>query len=302
MYIFDWISTNVLNFETEKSRAYISNSITGELFWLEKESSDLWYVLLHSKTKDEVVEYAKKRNLIDELPEFLNLLKNLGLCAEEGSAPSANFLTLKRKEVLNNENSKFLNEWSQVNIKEKKITRIQFDVTYGCNERCIHCFCDKDTNDVQITYDKIKPIIDDAYDLGLTQVVFSGGECTLIDDFLEIAKYIKEKRIELVVFTNGQKLYDDEKFFNEFVKLHPFSVGLSLYSMQPEIHDSITQIKGSHHKTLSVIKKLAKSNILVEIKCFLTKYNADCYQEVLEFAKNNNFKIVVDECLQQRQH
>ncbi len=75
----EWVCTNVVNFERENSRAYISNIITCEIFWLQNESSDLWYKLIGSSDIKEVEEYAKQRNLIDELPEFLSLLQSKGL-------------------------------------------------------------------------------------------------------------------------------------------------------------------------------------------------------------------------------
>ena len=294
MFVPEWISSNVLNFETEKSRAYISNRKTFELFWLQKDSSDLWYVILNSKNMGQILSYAKEKNLENELSDFLLLLKQKGL-----------FLTLeeqkdiqqKRQNSFVSKDSDFLKLWSQQNIKEQKLTRIQFDVTYKCNLNCVHFFNDKTVNDVQISFSDIKPIIDEAYELGVTQIVLSGGECTLIDDFLDIAKYIKSKRIELVFFTNGQKMYDDPKFFDEIIKLYPHYIGLSLYSMNSDIHEKITCVKGSHHKTLKVIEKLEENNVPVEVKIFLTKYNANNYQDVVNYAITHNFRYGVDECL-----
>lgn len=293
MHIPSWISTNVLNFETDSSRAYISNSITGELFWLKESSSDLWKILIEATDFNQIVSYAKKKDFYDELDDFLRTLESCGLI----------FLKDDLK-VLPNKNAtepssfdngrKLKNDWTLQNILENKLSRIQINLTYKCNERCIHCFCDRSVDDVQITFEQLKPIIDDAYELGATQIVLSGGECTLVDDFLKIAQYIKSKRIELIVFTNGQKLYNDKDFFKKFVELYPYSVGLSLYSMDPAIHDKITQVEGSQIKTLNVIKKLRENNIPVEVKCFLTKYNAEHFSDVIKFAEENACIYTVD--------
>ncbi len=299
MLIPPWISSNVLNFETENSRAYISNLKTFGLFWLQKEASDLWYIILNSKNINGVYEYAKKKKLEEEVPHFLYMLEENGLLfsKEENIHNKKTLIFANNQKEKEQENTSFLSQWSQLNIKENKLTRIQFDVTYRCNENCIHCFNDKTMPNVEISFEEIKPIIDDAYELGLTQIVFSGGECTLIKDFLKIAKYIKNKRIEFIFFTNGQKLYDNKDFFEEVVNLYPHYIGLSLYSMEPEIHEKITRVKGSHFKTLKVIEKLKERNVPVEIKCFLTKYNADSYLEVVNFAKENNFRYGLDENL-----
>ncbi len=142
--------------------------------------------------------------------------------------------------------------------------------------------------------EKIKQIIDDAYELGVTKITLTGGECTITEDFLKICKYIRQKRIELIIFTNAQNLHDNQNLLNEIINLYPHIIGISLYSMDEKIHDKITKVNGSWKKTVNVIEKLIKANILVEIKCFLTKYNADSYEEVIEYAKKNNCQLAID--------
>ena len=83
-------------------------------------------------------------------------------------------------------------------------------------------------------------------------------------------------------------MYDKPGLFEEIVSLIPATVALSVYSMNPEIHDKITRVKGSWEKTISVAKKLLDRHVPVEIKSFLTKYNADDFREVFDFAFKNN--------------
>ena len=290
-----WISTNVYNFELPTSRAYISNAFTHTLYWLEKESSDLWYVILKTNSLDKVLEYAQNRGLSCEVEEFLNYLKQIDVISFDKDITSG--CIHYEKVNINNQSNDFLQKWTELNIKEKKLSHIQFDMTYKCNELCIHCFEDKNNQNIQLDFDNAKKIIDDAYELGLTAVTLSGGECTLCSDFLKIAKYIRKKRIELIIFTNGQSLYDNQDLFEKIIELYPFSIGLSLYSMDSKVHDRITGIKGSWDKTFYIINRLEEKHIPIEIKCFLTKYNADSYKDLIIFTKEHNFKFSLDECL-----
>src|SRR5574344_1124735 len=156
------------------------------------------------------------------------------------------------------------------------------ELTDKCNLKCIHCFNDKKKSVKNMSFDEIKPVIDEAFKLGVFNIILSGGECTLNNDFLKIARYIKEKRISLEIFTNAQKLYDDD-FYNEVLSLYPYRIGISLYSMRADIHDNITGVLGSWHKTISVIKKLRSQNVNVQIKCFQLMNNSDYYSEVVDF-------------------
>ncbi len=170
-------------------------------------------------------------------------------------------------------------------VKNNFLPRLFIELTHNCNEKCIHCLNDKSDFKTELSFELLKPAIDDAFSLGIPRIILSGGECTLNKDFLKIAEYIREKRISLEFFTNGQTLYDNNTLFDKIVNLYPHRVSLSLYSLNEAIHDEITGIKGSHFKTLSVIRKLKENNISVEIKCFAMRKNADTCTEIAKFAQ-----------------
>ena len=64
-------------------------------------------------------------------------------------------------------------------------------------------------------------------------------------------------------------------------------VQTSLYSMNPDIHDEITQMKGSLEKTKSAILKLIENDIPLQISCPILKQNKNCYNDVIEWAKKH---------------
>ena len=193
-----------------------------------------------------------------------------------------------------NKTKKFEERMSNWLQKRKFLQKLFIELTYECNLKCVHCYNEKELECQEIPFENIKNIIDEAYALGAFSVILSGGEATLHKDFLKIVKYIRKRRMSLEIYTNGQSLYNDHKLLKELIKIFPYKISLRLYSLEPEIHDKITGIKGSHYKTLSVINELKKNNISVGIKCFLTKYNADSYSEVVEFARKNGLSLQID--------
>ncbi len=179
----------------------------------------------------------------------------------------------------------FLEQLKEFFIENNFIYSLHLELNYNCNLKCKHCFNPKNINEYSINFETAKKIIDDAYSSDIYSIALTGGECTINNDFLKIAKYIKEKNIHLDILTNAQKLYDDKNLYNELLNIYPKSFKISLYSMNPDVHDSITGIKGSHHKSLSIIKSLREKGITVYIAAPQLILNPGSYKEVKEFAE-----------------
>ena len=61
--------------------------------------------------------------------------------------------------------------------------------------------------------------------------------------------------------------------------------------MNPEIHDEITQMKGSFEKTKNAILKLIENDIPLQISCPIMKQNKDCYDDVVKWAENHKIQV-----------
>lgn len=293
-----WISTRIYNIDEKSCKAYISNEKAHSYIMLDDLAAKLWQFIYEGKNNQrsilELKKFSQNEDIESELESFLLELESCGLIStgnhikfEINNAQTVN--SEEEKEVENFEEDMY--NWF---YSHGYIYRLFIQLTFNCNLKCVHCFNKKDNVEKQISFNDLKPVIDEFYKLGLFRITLSGGECTIAKDFLKIAKYIREKRIQLDIYTNGQLLYDNEDLFNEIVKLYPYKISLSLYSMDEKIHDSITGIRGSQKKTVAVIKKLLEKNIHVSIKCFLTSLNADSYIHVTNFAKEIGATIELD--------
>ena len=63
--------------------------------------------------------------------------------------------------------------------------------------------------------------------------------------------------------------------------------------MNADIHDNITQVKGSHYKTMSVIMRLRENKVNVKIASPQLSYNYGGNKDVYEFAKDIGAKFSV---------
>ena len=192
------------------------------------------------------------------------------------------------------------------------LSSLYLNLNYSCNQNCINCCNPKNMNKYYINFENAINIIKEASSLGIFEVILTGGEPTINYDFLKIAEYIVKNDLRLIIYTNAQKFYDDEYLFEKIVNLNPAIIQTTLFSMNSYIHDSITNVKGSHYKTVEVIKKLKNYNISTAITCPRIALNFKEDLKVKEFAKfiganffslskfinnksNNNFDVRVKE-------
>lgn len=128
-----------------------------------------------------------------------------------------------------------------------------------CNNHCIFCFCRE--ND--LLAEKLSPkAVSSVREVGkaLLQhrsicnfLIISGNEPTLNPDLLRLILLAKKIGYKVEIRTNGRTL-KDKKFCSKLLKTGLDSVGVTLLSHDSEIHDFLTQTKGSFQETVSGIK------------------------------------------------
>jgi radical SAM protein with 4Fe4S-binding SPASM domain len=128
--------------------------------------------------------------------------------------------------------------------------------------------------------------------MGGIYVTLSGGEAFLHKDLIEIARYCRKKDLKISILSNLISLKDEQIAALKEINLSLIQV--SLYSMDPEIHDYITTVKGSFEKTKASIEKLVAADIPLQISCPIMKANRKGYDKVLDYAKSLKVKAQTD--------
>ena len=170
------------------------------------------------------------------------------------------------------------------------IFRLQMDITQACTERCIHCYI-PEYNPVFLPFEKIREILDEFRAMGGLDLTLSGGECMMHPDFDKIVRYAREKDLIVGVLSN-LTLCDDKKV--QLLQETESTVQVSLYSMDPEIHDGITRRKGSWEKTKRAIEKLRAAQIPCRISCPTMKSNFQGYMDVIDYARSLKMSAQTD--------
>lgn len=171
-------------------------------------------------------------------------------------------------------------------------TSVHVEITSECNERCIHCYIPhefkQDLMDEKLFY----KILCQSRKMNLLHITISGGEPMLHPHFLDFLKECRKSDMSVNVLSNLTLLND---VIIEEMKQNPLlCVQTSIYSMQSDIHDSITHKKGSLNKTLSSVLKLVENHIPVQISCPILRKNSNSYKSVQEWAAANKISVGVD--------
>jgi radical SAM protein with 4Fe4S-binding SPASM domain len=168
---------------------------------------------------------------------------------------------------------------------------VHLDVTYRCNERCVHCYLDHDDKG-EMTTAEIQNVLAQLAEAGTFQLALSGGEVFMRRDFFDIVAFARELLFSVKVKTNGVMIGEPEA--QQLAKLAVQDVQISIYSDQPEIHDGITKLPGSLRRSLRAIRLLKENRVRVTIANVLMSANLFDDHGVRRLAKELDVSYVLD--------
>jgi radical SAM protein with 4Fe4S-binding SPASM domain len=168
---------------------------------------------------------------------------------------------------------------------------VQFDLTYRCNERCVHCYLDHDDHG-ELTTTEVRHVLEQLADAGTLFLIFSGGELLLRHDLFEVVAYARSLRFDVKLKTNGILLRerDADRIRDAGVR----EVQISVYSHRAAVHDAITKVPGSLDRTIAAIRFLKARGIRVLIANVLMTQNAFDYSGVQALARELGVESTVD--------
>ena len=183
----------------------------------------------------------------------------------------------------------FINE----HFKRKPyLTTLQIELTNKCNERCVHCYIPHENKYIDIEDFLFYNILRQSEEIGLLTLILTGGEPMMHPHFIEYLRKTQEYDFEIKLLSNLTLL--NNEIIKEMKTCRLSGVQVSLYSMKPEVHDSITMAKGSFYKTQNAILKLLENDIPLQISCVLMKQNKNDFVDVLNWANKHKINTTTD--------
>ena len=187
--------------------------------------------------------------------------------------------------------SALLQEMSEKALKLNIPLSVQLDLTYRCNERCVHCYLDHDDHG-EMTTAEIKHLLDEMADAGVFILTLSGGEIFLRKDFFDLLEHARHLMFCVKLKTNAVLIREHEAA--RIRDLGVESIQVSIYSHRPEAHDAITLIPGSLKRSLDAIRFLKSQGLKVIIANVLMTQNMQDYPGVRALAAELGVECSLD--------
>jgi AdoMet-dependent heme synthase len=176
-------------------------------------------------------------------------------------------------------------------VRKHQPLSVHFDLTYRCNERCVHCYLDHDDHG-ELSTAECLAVINELAQAGTLFLTFSGGEIFLRPDLYEILAEARRLHFDISLKTNALLVTPERA-----ERLREFGVRrvqISVYSDIPEVHDAITKVPGSLQRTLAAIPLLLEQGLQVKLACPLMRENLLAYRGVMTLAEKIGVPYVLD--------
>jgi len=186
--------------------------------------------------------------------------------------------------------------------KDKPIT-LSLYLGAKCNLRCLYCFTRGGIlTKNNLTEKEYKKIIDEAFELGVKNVMFTGrGEPLMYFPLLrKLLKYIKKKGGWNIVLTNA--ILMTPKIAKELHDLN-CSVMTKINSFNPKIQDELTGVPGSAVKMYQGLNHLIQAGFNKTIPTRLANDNLICklnYKEIpfmIQWFTSHNTQYIMEKIL-----
>ena len=166
--------------------------------------------------------------------------------------------------------------------KENKLNLIFWELTAGCNLKCIHCRAQAQAgrSPDELTTEEAMGFIDSLVGFANPILVLTGGEPLFRPDVHDIASYATKKGFRVALATNGTMV--TKEVAGRIVQSGIKRVSMSLDGATQNTHDSFRGIKGSYDLTLRGFMNLKELGMSLQINTTVTNHNKNEIPEILD--------------------
>lgn len=171
-----------------------------------------------------------------------------------------------------------------------KLKEIKIELTYKCPLACIHCSSDATpAKTISISIQKCSQVINDAAQMGVHDIAFSGGEPLLYEELDTCIALSAQRGLRTTIYTSGNVPLFEQKI-RHLKKVGLNRIVFSIFGPNAIQHESITRKKGSFDKTINAISSAIKTKTNVELHFVALARNFKLLPQVIELAKQLGVK------------
>ena len=178
------------------------------------------------------------------------------------------------------------------------------ELTLRCNLRCLHCYnFDRDTDGPacgsdgalapELSLDEICRVLGELREAGTLFLALTGGEVLSAPHLFPVMDRARELGFAVQLLSNGTMLRPGVA-----ARLAGYrnltGVSISVYGATPEVHDGITQVRGSWRRTWAGADRLRAQGIAVRMKVIVMRANAHEVGAMRGMAEARGLSTAVD--------
>jgi radical SAM protein with 4Fe4S-binding SPASM domain len=191
--------------------------------------------------------------------------------------------------------SEIFQRFREKSVAEAIPLQASLELTYRCNERCTHCYIEEFKDDPKRILNKEGwfQVLTELRSAGTLYLILMGGEPTLSPYYFDIIERGAELGFHVSSISNGLKIKNQD--YADRIKTAGLKlITFSLYSMNPEVHDKMTKVRGSHEKLMQAIDYCDKAGIKVSLNGLLTEANSRGIFDLYDWSMERGFELKVD--------
>ena len=161
---------------------------------------------------------------------------------------------------------------------------VSYAITRKCNLKCKHCYSDAlDTAAPdELSTSEAEKLLDIVAGWGMRLLIFDGGEPLCRGDFFEVAKYASQRRMRIVVGSNGTLI--DVGIADRMKDVGVQAVQISIDGANPETHDSFRGEKGSFDRAMQGVEACKHVGLPFQFGMVIRKQSLPEVPSMLELA------------------
>ena len=165
-----------------------------------------------------------------------------------------------------------------------------FELTYGCNLRCVHCY--NPTHRAlphELTTGEICGLLKQIADLGVLTVTFTGGEPSVRPDIGDILQCARRQGLMIQLMTNATRI--TPPFINLLQEVGVGQINVSIYGATETVYERMTSVPGSYRQFRQGLLTLAAAALPVVVRMPVTTINHEEIQACRELVESLHMKF-----------